>query len=156
MRCWLASLYLIVRLALSFVAALGLVAFITLKLQGDTGFGSYVPIYILVFLTALGVDYTIFVMARLKQEMRDKSMEEALRRAVITTGGVVSSAGLILAAIFAVLMTQPIRELYQFGMGMMLGILLDTFIVRPLMVPAIVKLLGDKALAPQKPAVAHA
>ncbi|RKW89362.1 hypothetical protein D9B87_05295 [Corynebacterium diphtheriae] len=63
----------------------------------------------------------------------------------------VSSAGLILAATFAVLMTQPIRELYQFGMAMMLGISIDTFIIRPLMVPAIVTLLGDRALLPAKP-----
>ncbi|UEB35895.1 MMPL family transporter [Corynebacterium diphtheriae subsp. diphtheriae] len=57
----------------------------------------------------------------------------------------------VLAATFAVLMTQPIRELYQFGMAMMLGILIDTFIIRPLMAPAIVTLLGDRALLPAKP-----
>ena len=66
-------------------------------------------------------------------------------------GGVVSSAGLILAATFAVLMTQPIRELYQFGLGLALGILLDTFVVRPFVVPAIVRLIGDNALWPTKP-----
>lgn len=151
LRSWLAPIYLIATLGLSFAATLGLVAFITLTVQGDTGFGSYVPVYVLVFLTALGVDYTIFVMARLREEMRDKTMAEAMRRAIIATGGVVSSAGLILAATFAVLMTQPIRELYQFGMAMMLGILIDTFIIRPLMVPAIVTLLGDRALLPAKP-----
>lgn len=154
LRSWLAPLYLIATLALSFAATLGLVAFIALNVQGDTGYGSFVPVYVLVFLTALGVDYTIFVMARLREELHDKTMVEAMRRAIITTGGVVSSAGLILAATFAVLMTQPIRELYQFGMAMMLGILIDTFIIRPLMVPAIVSLLGDRALLPSKPGVA--
>lgn len=153
LRSWAAPLYLIVTLAISFVAALGLVAFIALTLQGDSGFGSQVPVYVLVFLTALGVDYTLFVMARLKQELPNKTMIEAMRQSIITTGGVVSSAGLILAATFAVLMTQPIRELYQFGMAMGLGILLDTFIIRPLMVPAIVVLLGDKAMAPSKPGI---
>lgn len=138
LRSWLAPIYLIATLGLSFAATLGLVAYITLTVQGDTGFGSYVPVYVLVFLTALGVDYTIFVMARLREEMRDKTMAEAMHRAIITTGGVVSSAGLILAATFAVLMMQLIRELYQFGMAMMLGILIDTFIIRALMVPAIV------------------
>ncbi|CAB0600089.1 MMPL family transporter [Corynebacterium diphtheriae] len=151
LRSWLAPIYLIATLGLSFAATLGLVAYITLTVQGDTGFGSYVPVYVLVFLTALGVDYTIFVMARLREEMRDKTMAEAMHRAIITTGGVVSSAGLILAATFAVLMMQLIRELYQFGMAMMLGILIDTFIIRPLMVPAIVTLLGDRALLPAKP-----
>ena len=153
LRSWLAPIYLIATLAVSFVSALGLVAFIALTMQGDTGFGSQVPVYILVFLTALGVDYTLFVMARLKQELHDKTMIEAMRRSIITTGGVVSSAGLILAATFAVLMMQPIRELYQFGMGMALGILLDTFIIRPLMVPALVVLLGDKAMLPTKPGI---
>lgn len=146
----LAPIYLTIALLLSFVATLGLTVFITLNLQGDEGIGNRVSAYILVFLIALGVDYTIFVMSRVRQEMRRHSVRESMKIAITRTGGVVSSAGLILAATFAVLMTQPIRELYQFGLAMALGILLDTFIVRPLVVPALARLIGDSALWPTK------
>lgn len=151
LRSWLAPIYLVATLAISFLATLGLTTFIAVTVQGDDGIGAQISAYILVFLTALGVDYTIFIMERLRQELPGNTMTGALRTALVTTGGVVSSAGLILAATFAVLMTQPIRELYQFGLAMALGILIDTFLVRPLLVPAIVTLLGDKALAPQQP-----
>ncbi|NED58883.1 MMPL family transporter, partial [Micromonospora aurantiaca] len=107
-----------------------------------------------IFLVSLGVDYNIFIMSRYRQESERRAPVEALRAAITRTGGVVSSAGLILAGTFAVLMTQPIRELYQFGMAMAIGILLDTFVVRPLLVPAIVRLLGDRALWPRRPAPA--
>lgn len=146
----LAPLYLAAALLLSFVATLGLTVFITLNMQGDEGIGNRVTAYILVFLIALGVDYTIFVMSRVRQEMAQHSVREPMKIAIARTSSVVSSAGLILAATFAVLMTQPIRELYQFGMAMALGILLDTFIVRPLLVPALVRLIGKKSLWPTK------
>ena len=107
-----------------------------------------VAVYVLVFLVALGVDYTIFLMTRYRQELRERHPVDALRVAVVRTGGVISSAGLILAGTFAVLMTQPIRELYQFGLAMAIGILLDTFVVRPLLVPALIRLLGRNALWP--------
>lgn len=153
LRSWLAPIYLVATLAISFLATLGLTTWIAVTLQGDDGIGAQITAYVLVFLTALGVDYTIFIMERLRQELPNKTMREALRTSLVTTGGVVSSAGLILAATFAVLMTQPIRELYQFGLAMALGILIDTFLVRPLLVPAIVTLLGDRALAPQRPGI---
>ena len=130
---------------------MGLTTLIAVSLQGDDGIGAQITAYVLVFLTALGVDYTIFIMERLRQELPGHTMKEALRKSLVTTGGVVSSAGLILAATFAVLMTQPIRELYQFGLAMALGILIDTFLIRPLLVPALVALLGNRALAPQRP-----
>lgn len=148
LRSILAPSYLVAMLALSFVATVGLTVFIAVTVQGDSGIGNRVTAYILVFLIALGVDYTIFLMARARQELAHSGMREALRTSLVRTGGVVSSASLILAATFAVLMTQPIRELYQFGLAMALGILLDTFVVRPLLVPTIVRLIGDRALWP--------
>ena len=123
-------------------------AFVTITLGGDLGIGNRVAVYVLVFLVALGVDYTIFLMTRYRQELRERHPVDALRVAVVRTGGVISSAGLILAGTFAVLMTQPIRELYQFGLAMAIGILLDTFVVRPLLVPALIRLLGRNALWP--------
>jgi len=151
LRSLLAPLYLVATLILSFTATLGITTFITVTALGDEGIGNRVAAYIFVFLVALGVDYNIFIMSRYRQELAEHPPAEAMRIALTRTGGVISSAGLILAATFAVLMTQPIRELFQFGLAMAIGILLDTFVVRPLMVPAIIHLLGDKALWPARP-----
>lgn len=151
LRSLLAPLYLAVTLALSYAATMGLTVFITMTLGGDLGIGNRVAAYVLVFLVALGVDYTIFMMTRYRQELATSAPADALRTAIIRTGGVISSAGVILAGTFAVLMTQPIRELYQFGLAMAIGILLDTFVVRPLLVPACIRLLGRQALWPTQP-----
>ncbi|WP_084219369.1 MMPL family transporter [Spirillospora albida] len=152
LRSLLAPLYLLATLLLSFFATVGLTVVLALEIGGDLGIGNRVTAYVFIFLVALGVDYNIFIMSRYRQETGHLPPVEALRAAITRTGGVVSSAGLILAGTFAVLMTQPIRELYQFGMAMAIGILLDTFVVRPLLVPAIVRLLGDRALWPRRAA----
>lgn len=150
LRSLLAPLYLAATLVLSYAATMGLTAFITITLGGDLGIGNRVAVYVLVFLVALGVDYTIFMMTRYRQELAQLPPVEALRTSIIRTGGVISSAGVILAGTFAVLMTQPIRELYQFGLAMAIGILLDTFVVRPLLVPVCIRLLGRHALWPTR------
>lgn len=148
LRSVLAPLYLAATLLLSYAATMGATAFLALTVGGDLGIGNRVAVYVLVFLVALGVDYTIFMMARYRQELTSSGSLEALRTSIVRTGGVISSAGVILAGTFAVLMTQPIRELFQFGLAMAIGILLDTFLVRPLLVPACIQLLGRRALWP--------
>lgn len=153
LRSLLAPVYLAATLMASYAATMGLTAFLTITLGGDQGIGNRVAVYVLVFLVALGVDYTIFMMTRYREELAARSPVEALRISVVRTGGVISSAGVILAGTFAVLMTQPIRELYQFGLAMAIGILLDTFVVRPLVVPACIRLLGRHALWPARPRV---
>jgi len=151
LRSILAPLYLVGTLVLSVTATLGLTTFLTVTVGGDAGIGNRVAVYVLVFLVALGVDYTIFLLSRYRQELVSTPPATALRTSLVRTGGVISSAGLILAGTFAVLTTQPIRELHQFGLAMAIGILLDTFVVRPLVVPAIVRMLGDRALWPSRP-----
>lgn len=151
LRSLLAPLYLVATLLLSFLATLGVTTFLTVTVLGDDGIGNRVTAYVFVFLVALGVDYNIFIMSRFKQELRVLPPDRAIGTALTRTGGVISSAGLILAATFAVLMTQPIRELFQFGFAMAFGVLLDTFLIRPLLVPAVVRLLGDRALWPARP-----
>jgi RND superfamily putative drug exporter len=148
LRSLLAPLYLVATLVLSFLATMGATVFFTVTVLGDEGIGNRVTAYVFIFLVALGVDYNIFIMSRFRREIRGAMPSTALRTALLRTGGVVSSAGLILAATFSVLMTQPIRELFQFGFAMAFGILLDTFLIRPLLVPAIVRLLGNRALWP--------
>ncbi|HEY4554732.1 MAG TPA: MMPL family transporter [Bacillaceae bacterium] len=102
------------------------------------------PIYTFVFMVALGIDYNIMLVSRIKEETASLPWKEAVGRGVALTGGVISSAGLILAATFAVLMTQPIQELFLFGFTMALGILLDTFVIRGVFFPAILILTNRK------------
>jgi RND superfamily putative drug exporter len=93
---------------------------------------------------ALGVDYTIFLMSRVREEARRHGTREGTLRALAATGPVITSAGIILAGTFSVLMTLPVTFTFDLGFMVALGILLDTFIVRTIMVPAAIELLGDR------------
>ena len=97
---------------------------------------------------ALGVDYTIFLMSRVREEARTHGTREGVLRALEATGPVITSAGVILAGTFAVLMTLPVTFAFNIGFMVAVGILLDTFVVRTIMVPAAVELLGDRVWWP--------
>src|SRR5690625_2739922 len=99
-----------------------------------------VPVYSFIFLVALGIDYNIFLVSRYMEERKKHPVKEAVKLSVSYTGGVISSAGIVLAATFAVLMTQPIEVLFVFGFIVAIGILLDTFLVRGVLLPAILVL----------------
>ena len=94
-------------------------------------------------MVALGADYNIFVIARIKEETQKLGFDEGIAVAVGQTGGVVTSAGIILASTFAVLTTLPLRDIFQLGMAVMLGVLIDTFIVRTLLVPSMASILKN-------------
>lgn len=145
-----APLYLVATLIASYVATMGVTVMALLVLGGDDGIGVRVAIYTFVFLVALGVDYNIFLMTRVREETARRAHGEGVRLALVRTGPVITSAGLILAGTFGVLMTQPVRELYQFGFAMAFGLLLDTFLVRGVLVPAITTRLGSKAWWPDR------
>ena len=106
--------------------------------------------YLFVFLNALGVDYNIYVMSRIREEARKKELNSAIKDALSFTGGVITSAGLILAGTFAVFMTLPLIDLFQLGFAVAIGVIMDTFVTRTVIVPAIVSLLGDKNWWPNK------
>jgi uncharacterized membrane protein YdfJ with MMPL/SSD domain len=150
LRSLIAPLFLVATTVASLFATVGLTVFVLLTVFGDEGMGNRVTAYIFVFLVALGVDYNIYLMSRVRQEIRERGFDGGLYTALARSGGVISSAGVILAGTFAVLMTQPIRELFQFGFAMAVGILLDTFLVRAVLVPAIVKLLGPLSWWPSR------
>ncbi len=101
-----------------------------------------IPLYAFVFLVALGEDYNIFMVSEIWKNRKTQNHLDAVKNGVIQTGSVITSAGLILAGTFAVLGTLPIQVLVQFGIVTAIGVLLDTFIVRPLLVPAITVVLG--------------
>ncbi len=143
-----APLVLILTVMASFFGTLGLSIFFFLEVLGDRGVDASLPTFAFIFLVALGIDYTIFLMARVREEAREHGTREGTLRALAATGPVITSAGIILAGTFSVLMTLPVTFAFNIGFMVAVGILLDTFIVRTVMVPAAVELLGDRVWWP--------
>jgi RND superfamily putative drug exporter len=144
LRALVAPVVLIASVILSFLCTLGISVIFIRFIVGDAGFDASIPTFAFIFLVALGIDYTIFLMARVREEARRHGTREGTLRALAATGPVITSAGVILAGTFAVLMTLPVTYTFDLGFMVALGILLDTFIVRTIMVPAAIELLGDK------------
>ena len=128
---------LILSVILSFGAALGVSALVFNTVFGFPGADPAVPLYGFVFLVALGVDYNIFLMSRVREETLVHGTRRGILRGLVATGGVITSAGLVLAATFAALGVIPILFLAQLAFIVAFGVLLDTFIVRSLLVPAL-------------------
>lgn len=149
-RSIVAPVYMMVTILISFLSALGFSWFIFQNLLGFEEMSYRIPLYSFVFLVALGVDYNIMLISRIREENRKYGIKDATQRGVAFTGGVISSAGVILAATFAVLTTQPIMELFLFGFIVSLGILMDAFLIRGMLVPAIVTVLGKWNWWPSK------
>jgi putative drug exporter of the RND superfamily len=144
LRALVAPLVLIASVILSFLCTLGISVLFIRYVVGDAGFDASIPTFAFIFLVALGIDYTIFLMARVREEARRHGTREGMLRAISATGPVITSAGIILAGTFSVLMTLPVTYTFDLGFMVALGILLDTFIVRTIMVPAAVELIGDR------------
>src|SRR5207244_1279460 len=135
---------LIATVIASFFGTLGLGLLFIRYVVGNPGIDNSLPTFAFIFLVALGVDYTIFLMSRVREEARHYGTREGTLRALSATGPVITSAGVILAGTFSVLMTLPVTFAFDIGFLVALGILLDTFVVRTIMVPAAVELIGDK------------
>ncbi|MCL6454651.1 MAG: MMPL family transporter [Alicyclobacillus sp.] len=150
LRSVVAMVYLIATVLLSYFSALGTGWLVLHDLMGFTEIQGAIPLYAFVFLVALGEDYNIFMVSRIWQARRHMGLRDAVREGVTRTSGVITSAGLILAGTFAVLTSLPIQVLVQFGVITAIGVLLDTFVVRPFVVPAITVLLGRAAFWPGK------
>lgn len=144
-------IYMMATILLSFVSALGLGIFLVDVLFGFESISSRVPVYSFIFLVALGIDYNIILVSRFIEERKTHRVKYALEIAIRNTGGVISSAGLILAATFAALMTMPIADLFVFGFIVAMGILIDTFLVRGMLLPALILFFEkDKETSRQK------
>lgn len=144
-------IYMMATILLSFVSALGLGIFLVDVLFGFESISSRVPVYSFIFLVALGIDYNIILVSRFIEERKTHRVKNALEIAIRNTGGVISSAGLILAATFAALMTMPIADLFVFGFIVAMGILIDTFLVRGMLLPALILFFEkDKETSRQK------
>jgi putative drug exporter of the RND superfamily len=147
LRSLIAPLYLILSVVLSYLASLGISVIVFMLIPGQTGIVFLLPFLMFVFLLALGEDYNILVMTRIREEAHHQSLREAVIRALGATGPTVTSAGLVLAGSFVVLAVvggsgPGNGQIRVIGFGLAVGILLDTFIVRTVLVPATVQLLG--------------
>ena len=143
-----APLYLIVTVVASFAATLGLITLLFTHLFGHEGLAFNLVLISFIFLVALGVDYNIFLMDRVRHEARILGTRDGTLRALTSTGSVITSAGVILAGTFAALTLLPLEPLVQIGATVALGVLLDAFVVRALLVPSLTHLLGDRAWWP--------
>jgi RND superfamily putative drug exporter len=148
LRALVAPLYLLATVLLSYLGTLG-ISLLTFKyVFGQPSVDPFFPLITFVFLVALGVDYNIFLMSRVREEALVHGTRVGLLRALVATGSVVTSAGLILAGTFAMLTILPLWILLEIGFTVSLGVLIDTFLVRTLAVPAIVRLVGDASWWP--------
>ncbi|MEV3873331.1 MMPL family transporter [Streptomyces sp. NPDC049906] len=152
LRSLLMPLLLVATVALNFFATLGVASLVFTHLWDFTGTDASVPLYGFVFLVALGVDYNIFLMSRVREESIRLGTREGLHRGLVATGGVITSAGVVLAATFAALGVIPLAFLIQIAFIVAFGVLLDTLVVRSLLVPALVRQLGPRAWWPGGPA----
>ncbi|WP_442931817.1 MMPL family transporter [Mycobacterium sp. 050128] len=133
------------------LAALGLGGWTSLHVFGFPALDNSTPLFAFLFLAALGVDYTIFLVTRAREEAARHGARDGMIRAVSATGGVITSAGIVLAAVFCVLGVLPLIVMTQLGIIVGLGILLDTFVVRTLVIPALFALIGDRIWWPANP-----
>ncbi|MFI2425346.1 MMPL family transporter [Streptomyces sp. NPDC018955] len=148
LRSLLVPVLLVATVALNFLATLGVSTLVFEHLLGFSGTDASVPLYGFVFLVALGVDYNIFLMSRVREEALVHGTRRGVLRGLTTTGGVITSAGVVLAATFAALMVIPLAFLVQIAFIVAFGVLLDTLVVRSLLVPALVIDVGPRAWWP--------
>jgi RND superfamily putative drug exporter len=148
LRALVAPLYLIGTVILSFAATMGL-AFAAFRFVFDSpGTDPSLVLFVFVFVSALGIDYNIFLMARVREEAARSDARTGVLVGLERTGGVITSAGLILAGTFLALLLLPLEQLFQLGFAVALGLLIDTFVVRTLLVPSVAFLLGDRSWWP--------
>lgn len=150
LRAVVAPLLLVATVVASFAAALGVGAVAFEQLLGYAGTGPAIPLLAFVFLVALGVDYNIFLMARVREETLERGAREGMLRGLAVTGGVITSAGIVLAGTFTMLVVLPLVALSEVGLVVAFGVLLDTFLVRSVLVPALVLGLGPRAWWPAR------
>lgn len=144
LRSVVAPIVLVATVVCTYLAALGAAWWVFSGLLGFSALDDGVPLLAFLFLVALGVDYNIFLVTRGIEEAREVGTRAGILRALGATGGVITSAGILLASVFAVLGVLPLVVLAQLGVVIFIGVLLDTLVVRTLLVPALVLLMGER------------
>ena len=150
LRSILSAIILLGTVVLSYFATLGACALVFNHVFGFAGGDNSFPLFAFIFLVALGIDYNIFLMTRVREESMKIGTRAGVTKGVTVTGAVITSAGIVLAATFAVLGLLPLVPLAQLGFAVAFGVLLDTIIVRSILVPALVHEIGPKIWWPSK------
>lgn len=150
LRSLVAPVILVATVVATFLAALGASWVLFVEVLGFARLDSTAPLITFLFLVALGVDYNIFLVTRAREEAERHGTRAGMLRALTATGGVITSAGILLAAVFAVLGVLPLVVLAQIGVIICVGVLLDTLVVRTVLVPAIALQLGDAFWWPRR------
>ncbi len=150
LRSVVAPVLLVLSVVLTYAASLGLAGLLFEPVFGFEAMDSGVPLLAFLFLVALGVDYNIFLVTRALEESPGHGLRDGMVRALASTGGVITSAGILLAAVFAALGVLPLVVLAQLGVIICIGVLLDTLLVRTVLVPALAVWLGDRFWWPRK------
>ena len=150
LRAIVAPLLLMATVVISFAATLGLAAIVFYGIMDLPGADASVPLFAFVFLAALGIDYNIFLMTRAREETIKHGSRAGILRSLAVTGGVITSAGIVLAATFSALAILPLLFLFQIAFIVAVGVLIDTLIVRSMLVPSSVVLIGPKTWWPSR------
>ena len=150
LRAIVAPLLLVATTALSFAAAFGLSSLLWRYGFGYSGIEAQLPLYIFIFLVALGVDYNIFMSARIREEARQIGTRPGILRGLGVTGGVITAAGIVMAGTFAALAQLPDVSVAEVGIAVALGVLLDTLLVRTVLVPASLLIIGERVWWPTR------
>ena len=150
LRSVIAPLLLIGTVVVSFAAALGVGVLVSKYIFDFPGTDPSLPLFAFVFLVALGIDYNIFLMARVREETPAIRDREGMLRGLAVTGGVITSAGIVLAGTFMILAVLPLVFLTEMGFTVAFGVLLDTFLVRSILVPALALDIGPNIWWPSK------
>lgn len=150
LRSVVAPIILVSTVLLTYLSALGLSWLIFTSVFGFSGLDAGVPLLAFLFLVALGVDYNIFLITRALEESKVVGVHDGILRALAATGGVITSAGILLAAVFAALGVLPLVVLAQLGVIIFVGVLIDTLVVRTVLVPAIVLTMGESFYWPRR------
>lgn len=137
LRSLLAPLYMVATVLLNYGTTLGIATWFFLDVMGQSSMIYMIPLFIFVILVALGADYNIFLVSRIREEAQQRPIADAVSHAVANTGGVITACGIILAGTFATLTTAPLQVVFQLGAAITAGVLIDTFIVRALLVPSL-------------------
>ena len=142
LRSILAPLYMILTVLFNFGATMGIAAWLFVDVLGQANLIYMLPIFVFVILVAVGSDYNIFLMTRIREEAHKQPLKQAITTAVANTGGVITSCGIILAGTFATLTTASLQMVFQVGAAISAGVLIDTFLVRVVLIPSLATLAG--------------